>query len=156
MDRRDRRSDARAGKRETTPMKKKMIIASSLALFASALVLLFFWYAKYSEIGKRPDFSGRYEYCPGQTFCNFINVQAATSGEMRVSGQAYWQGKNSGEVNTGEIAGILAMDSSKGVYKNAECSIDFAFADSQVTLQERNGSVCGGLNVSFDGTYTKK
>lgn len=80
----------------------------------------------------------------------------AKAGQLRVEGEASWQGANPGNVHVGGInaeaapaANTLMLDEGDdGCKMTLRLVGDFLVADD-------NGQ-CGGVNVTFDGVYRKK
>ena len=98
-------------------------------------------------------YEGRYEFCQNE-LCNYINISPTSNGQTAVDGQAYW---NSGStINTGEIAGNVSIKEDRAYFVEGNCKIDMTFNAQNLVLKERDGSSCGGLNVTFDGNYVKK
>lgn len=98
-------------------------------------------------------YSGRYELCQNGV-CNYLNVGTTSEGQTSIDGQAYWKGQAT--TNTGQISGKVLIKDSKAYFDDGSCKIDMVFSGNNLTLKERSGSSCGGLNVTFDGDYIKK
>jgi len=88
-----------------------------------------------------------------------LNVWLLKDGRVRVAGDAIWVGNaRTGNVNTGDVDGIFALQGSKLFYKEADrdnpCSftIHLGVESLRVTDDTMN---CGGMNVTFDGEYRK-
>lgn len=99
------------------------------------------------------NYDGNYEYCQFKNACNYINIKTLTDGKISINGQAFWVGQNT--TNIGSISGTIAINSQKAFYDNNGCKINLSFGANQIVAEERQNSSCGGLNVFFDGTYTK-
>jgi hypothetical protein len=84
-----------------------------------------------------------------------LDILQVGPGIVRVKGFAEWVGNaETGNVNTGEISGTAKLDRLKAHFENADgCTLDILFqADG---LKVENATDCGGLNVTFDGEYTR-
>lgn len=100
------------------------------------------------------NYDGHYENCQFKDVCNYIDIKTFPDGKVSVGGQAYWKGSET--VNTGSILGSIVVKDQKAYFEDQRCKIDMVFDIGKISLQEKPDSSCGGLNVSFDGTYIKK
>ncbi len=85
---------------------------------------------------------------------SYLDVKTDAAGVVTISGQAYWYSDKT--ANTGVISGPIAIANGQALYKDGQCLIDLAFTNAAIVAKEQAGSICGGLNVSFDGKYTKE
>jgi hypothetical protein len=88
-----------------------------------------------------------------------LNVWSLKDGRIRVSGDSTWIGNaKTGNVNVGSADGIAGLQGGKGLFKSGDsedaCSFTITFGANTLTVTDDNAR-CGGLNVSFDGTYRK-
>jgi hypothetical protein len=85
-----------------------------------------------------------------------ISVVDAGNGMLKIKGDSTWVGDAaSGNVNTGEIESVVPVQGNSAHYKDEnDCSFDIEFAATGLIVKNDNGS-CGGLNVTFNGNYTK-
>jgi hypothetical protein len=80
-------------------------------------------------------------------------------GEVKVVGNSTWVGdEESGNVNVGDDDGIFEMQGStvffKGPDGNDDCRFTITLGVDSLLVTEDNLK-CGGLNVTFDGTYRR-
>jgi hypothetical protein len=101
-------------------------------------------------------FRGSFDRDPGT-----LNVWLLKDGHYRVAGDALWLGAGDAEhrpVHVGEIDGIFSLQGRKIFYKDLTiengCSLTITFGTGSLTVTDDN-SMCGGVNVSFDGEYKK-
>jgi hypothetical protein len=94
-------------------------------------------------------YDGRYDTDTG----NFLIIKTI-DGITNISGQASWTGDNT--TNMGEINGPIKIFNNQAIYDNDGCVINLKFSHTDLTAKETNPGSCGGLNVTFDGTYIKK
>jgi len=88
-----------------------------------------------------------------------VSVWLLKDGRLRVSGDSSWIGNAKlGNVNVGDTDGIAGAQNGKWIFKSGEgeddCRFTMAFGTNTLTVTDDNAK-CGGLNVSFDGTYRK-
>jgi hypothetical protein len=88
-----------------------------------------------------------------------LSVWLLKDGRVRVSGDSTWVGNaKTGNVNVGGADGIAGRQGGKWVFKSGDgeddCRFTMAFGAGTLTVTDDNAR-CGGLNVSFDGTYRK-
>jgi uncharacterized protein len=87
----------------------------------------------------------------------FINVYELRNNRVRVVGSATWVGNVTGNVNSGEINGVFALEQNKVHYVDPEgdgCRLNITLGKAVLTVTDDN-SMCGGLNVSFNGNYRR-
>lgn len=96
---------------------------------------------------------GHYENCSNST-CNFIDINTIDN-QIFAHGQAYYVYPNGTQANTGEIRGKIQLHDNQALFNDESCQINMQFDTNSVTLTETKTSVCGGLNVTFNGTYVK-
>jgi hypothetical protein len=79
-----------------------------------------------------------------------------TNNRVYASGPAVWNGPaaSHGQVNVGEIQGIGMLDGRKAVFDLDGCAATLALEDKGLEVEDESG--CGGLNVTFKGTYRRK
>lgn len=87
-----------------------------------------------------------------------IKIETTTAGSTVLHGNATWEngyatGDDRFTVNQGTIDGILDTSDNKAHFYKDGCDIDFEFNQNIMVAKERKGSVCGGINVTFDGEY---
>jgi uncharacterized protein len=72
------------------------------------------------------------------------------------SGSAVWNGPNAvdGQVNVGEIQGVGVLKGGKAVFDLQGCAATLVLEDKGLEVEDESG--CGGLNVTFNGTYRRK
>ncbi|MFZ2266286.1 MAG: hypothetical protein WAV95_01780 [Azonexus sp.] len=75
---------------------------------------------------------------------------------VHISGSAIWQGPNAaiGQVNTGDIEAIGTVNNGKLTFDSDGCNGELRSNGDSIIVETESG--CGGLNVSFVGTYQKK
>jgi hypothetical protein len=88
-----------------------------------------------------------------------LNIWVLKDGRVRVAGDAVWVGnRKTGNVNTGDVEGIFALQGSKLFYKEANrddpCSFTIHLGVDSLVVTE-DTMRCGGMNVTFDGEYRK-
>ena len=103
---------------------------------------------------KRVDEQGRFD-----SNTAVLNVWLLKSGRVRVAGDATWVADpKKGNVNVGEVDGVFDLKSNKVVYGGSDaddpCRFTITIGAGSLAVTEDNLQ-CGGLNVSFDGTYRK-
>ena len=86
-----------------------------------------------------------------------LEVIEYPDGTVSLDGYAEWigpGGAESGNVNVGEISGRALYSRGRAIYDDGYgCRLDLRFTPGAVTVQE-DGS-CGGLNVTFAGSYRR-
>jgi uncharacterized protein len=72
------------------------------------------------------------------------------------SGSAVWNGPNAvnGQVNVGEIQGVGVLEGGKAVFDLQGCAATLVLEDKSLQVEDESG--CGGLNVTFNGTYRRR
>jgi hypothetical protein len=87
-----------------------------------------------------------------------LDLWLLKDGEVRVLGYSSWVGDEaSGNVNVGNEEGIVEMQGSKVSFKgdgDDDCRFTITLGANSLRVTDDNLK-CGGLNVSFDGTYRK-
>ena len=88
-----------------------------------------------------------------------LNVWLLKDGRIRVAGVSQWvTNAKTGNVNFGEVDGVLALQGRKLFYKRGdeddECRLTITLGADSLTITDDNLQ-CGGLNVNFDGKYQK-
>lgn len=81
-----------------------------------------------------------------------ITVSRTSKGGLEVTGTASAVGDSPA---VGEIGGELTTRGSAYAYAKDGCAFDLAFDAQDVVIRNDNG-MCGGLNVSFNGRYSRK
>lgn len=104
-----------------------------------------------------PGFQGHYErYHNDQldTDTAFIDLTKVDSNTYELSGTSVWVGDpSSGLVNLGEIAGVVRLKGNQIDYGVDGCTLKIVLDQDTLVVSKDKG--CGGLNVSFNGTYLK-
>lgn len=81
---------------------------------------------------------------------------------LRVFGQATWAGDAAaGQVNTGEVAGYAEPTGVAHTWRvvdaaNDACRFDLVLGPGEAVTVRGDSGACGGLNVSFNGTYRRQ
>lgn len=83
-----------------------------------------------------------------------ITVTQPSQGQLSIGGSAEF-GSNSGAPNIGDVDGILQSQGSVFAYNKDGCAFTLALSNGQLVVSNDNGG-CGGLNVSFNGSYRKQ
>ncbi|MEN3334090.1 MAG: hypothetical protein V7641_3455 [Blastocatellia bacterium] len=88
-----------------------------------------------------------------------LSVWLLKDGRIRVSGDSTWIGNaKTGNVNVGGTDGMAGAQGGKWLFKSGDgeddCRFTMRFSAGGLTVTDDNAR-CGGLNVSFDGTYRK-
>ena len=87
-----------------------------------------------------------------------IHVFELQKNRARMVGSAIWVGNAArGNVNIGEIGGVFPLEGSKLHYYEPEedsCLLTITFTKNALVVTDDN-SLCGGLNVSFNGEYRR-
>lgn len=130
-------------------MKRIRIAAAALAFVFGAGIA--------GAVGQ--DISGKYErFLNGKPDANSasITLQENGSGKVHVSGNAVWVGDAAtGNVNSGEVAGDFPVVNHRILYRDKTgCRMTIAVVQEGLRVS-KSTSACGGLNVTFDGTYRK-
>ncbi|EMH3447839.1 hypothetical protein V6H34_005037 [Vibrio harveyi] len=104
-----------------------------------------------------PDFQGHYErYNNDQldTDTAFIDLTKLGSNIYELSGTSVWVGDSSSSlVNFGEIDGIVTLKGNQIDYDVDGCTLQILLEQDTLVVSKDNG--CGGLNVTFNGTYVR-
>lgn len=87
-----------------------------------------------------------------------IKIETTATGSTVLHGNATWEngyatGDDRFTVHEGTIDGILDISDNTAHFYKDGCDIDFEFNQNIMVAKERKGSVCGGINVTFDGEY---
>jgi hypothetical protein len=104
--------------------------------------------------------SGKYERVVNgkpDTNTATITLEEKSGGKVHVSGDAVWVGNPAtGNVNTGEIAGDFSVVNNQILYRDAStgCRMTIAIVKDGLKVSKTTAA-CGGLNVTFDGSYRK-
>jgi hypothetical protein len=98
-------------------------------------------------------FSGHYEFG-----ANYIDIEVLESDYVKFQGYADWLNENQ-VIHFGEVAGLANfVDDKKIIYtagtNEYDCVLEIIFVNEN-TLRASDNKHCGGLNVTFDGIYTK-
>lgn len=87
-----------------------------------------------------------------------LDLWLLKDGEVRVLGYSSWVGDEaSGNINVGNEEGIVELQGSKVFFKgdgDDDCRFTITLGVNSLLVTDDNLK-CGGLNVSFDGTYRK-
>jgi uncharacterized protein YecT (DUF1311 family) len=87
-----------------------------------------------------------------------LTVRELDDGYVEIKGSAIWVGNEKiGNVHDGEIEGTLVRQGNKVDYLDQDedgCRLTITFAENALTVTDDNLR-CGGLNVTFNGTYRK-
>ena len=87
-----------------------------------------------------------------------ITIIGLRTGRLYVSGTALWYGRqaNIGQVNDGQMDGYTnrVIAGNTAIFDNDGCSANLLQRDNLLEVQGETG--CGGLNVTFNGTYQRK
>jgi uncharacterized protein len=87
-----------------------------------------------------------------------ISVLGLKNGRLFLSGTAIWAGPkaNTGQVNTGEMEAYVKQQVQDGMalFDSDGCTAQLRLTGN--TLEVKDESGCGGLNVTFDGQYKRK
>ena len=83
-------------------------------------------------------------------------LMGLSDNRVYASGSAVWNGPDAvhGQVNVGEIRGVGVLEGGKAVFDLHGCAATLALKDKGIEVEDESG--CGGLNVTFNGTYRKK
>ena len=104
-----------------------------------------------------PDFQGHYErYNNDQLDADtaFIDLTMVGSNTYELSGTSVWVGdSSSGLVNFGEIDGVVMLKGNQIDYDVDGCTLQILLEQDTLVVSKDNG--CGGLNVTFNGTYVR-
>lgn len=88
-----------------------------------------------------------------------LTVRELSDGRVEIKGTAIWIGNEEGAVHDGGIEGTFARQGNQVDYQDPDlnedsCRLTITFAENALTVTNDNLR-CGGLNVTFDGTYRK-
>jgi len=112
------------------------------------------------KIVKTSSISGEYErYYKGKPDdSSSITVRELADGKIEVKGNATWIGNaETGNINMGELDGSFLLDENKIHYTDGEnegCRLTIVFSQNALSISDDN-SRCGGINVTFNGQYSK-
>jgi hypothetical protein len=85
---------------------------------------------------------------------NFVRIRRGPrAGQLAVEGQAYWRGLGD-NVHVGEIGGEVAPAGQTLALEDDTCRVGLRLLGPYLLVDDNNQ--CGGVNVSFDGVYTKR
>ncbi|MDK9757648.1 hypothetical protein KIV40_20180 [Vibrio sp. D173a] len=120
-----------------------------------ALSILFISSLAYAAVV--PSFQGHYErYNHDQldTETAFIDLTKVGSNKYELSGTSVWVGdSSSGLVNFGEIDGVVTLTGNQIDYDVDGCTLQIVLEQDTLVVSKDYG--CGGLNVTFNGTYVR-
>lgn len=74
-------------------------------------------------------------------------------GGLHVEGESYWHGANPGQIHIGEVNGPLTLDGDEARYSKDGCTLTAQIRGTALWVEDDKR--CGGVNVTFDGTYTR-
>lgn len=88
-----------------------------------------------------------------------LEIQLLKDGRLRVSGDSTWVGNaKTGNVNVGGTDGVAELRGNQLIFKSGDgendCGFTITFGTNALTVSDESGA-CGGLNVTFNGTYHK-
>ncbi|WP_462322166.1 lysozyme inhibitor LprI family protein [Halochromatium sp.] len=86
-----------------------------------------------------------------------IKLRPLGGGEAFTTGNATWIDNASGIARTGSFEGTVAIDGEQIDYSDGStdgCKLSIKIKENSLSVSNDNGQ-CGGLNVTFDGTYRK-
>ena len=88
-----------------------------------------------------------------------IEAWLLKDGRVRIAGESTWVGNaKTGNVNVGSADGVFGIQGGKVLFKMGDgegsCRFTVSFGAGGLTVTDDNQR-CGGLNVTFDGTYRK-
>jgi hypothetical protein len=85
-----------------------------------------------------------------------INVQHLGNNLLRIEGEAFWVGQND-NVHTGDIGGTCKIEGIVAMYADTtmpDCRLQLTFGNATLSVYGDKGE-CGGMNVTFNGTYKR-
>lgn len=84
-----------------------------------------------------------------------ISILGMVSGRLNIKGDAIWIGQNAGQVNTGEMRGVASVSliGREAQFDMDGCEAKFLLSGDALTVANESG--CGGMNVSFNGSYRR-
>jgi len=95
--------------------------------------------------GDKPDYHG-----------STITIKELKDGQIHVIGNAVWIGNaETGNVNTGDIDGTFPLKGNQVNYIDGGCNLTLTFSKNGLTVDDKSGGGCSGLNVTFNGKYRK-
>lgn len=95
--------------------------------------------------GNKPDYHG-----------STITIKELKDGQIHVVGNAVWIGNaETGNVNTGDIDGTFPLKGNQVNYIDGGCDLTLTFSKNGLTVDDKSGGGCSGLNVTFSGEYRK-
>lgn len=99
------------------------------------------------------DFSGHYEAEDGHASIDLLFLE---NDQIKMQGEAYWQGVNPENIHIGNFAGFAGRNETYIIYKAGEseydCVVEIFFQDKNHLMATDNNN-CGGANVTFAGNY---
>ncbi len=131
-------------------MKRVPIPALTIALFLSLSAV----------VAAAQNLSGKYErVLNGKPDTNSatITLEDKGNGKIHIEGDAVWVGNTAtGNVNNGETKGDSAIANRMIFYRDPStgCRMTIAIVKDGLKVSKTT-SACGGLNVTFNGTYRK-
>ncbi len=85
-----------------------------------------------------------------------INIVKQGMNEYSISGSALWIiSASTGSANVGEIRGVFPLKNGTIRYDIDNCNLLITFTDKALVVSDDN-LMCGGMNISFNGTYIKR
>lgn len=86
---------------------------------------------------------------------SYIMIVGLKDNRLHATGLALWIGDASaGLVHTGEIEGIGTIENGKAIFDNGFCVAELYMSSQALIVENETG--CGGMNVTFNGKYTRK
>ncbi|MEL6342922.1 MAG: hypothetical protein AAFV53_07295 [Myxococcota bacterium] len=88
---------------------------------------------------------------------NSITFTKQDDGTTRVTGDATWMGRGD-VIHTGELDGILQGAGPQRTHRSGiddGCEVSFSL-ETKDTMTVGDNKKCGGMNVTFDGSYQRK
>lgn len=87
-----------------------------------------------------------------------LYVIGLRGGKIYVDGNAVWNGPNAenGQVNVGQLLGNADLRGATAIYSEGDdgCRANLVFSANALKVYDETG--CGGLNVTFNGSYRKR
>ena len=97
----------------------------------------------------------RYENAKVDPDKSTISILGMISGRLNIKGDAIWIGQNQGQVNTGEMRGVASVSpvGNEAQFDMDGCEAKLILRGDALTVANESG--CGGMNVSFNGSYRR-
>lgn len=116
------------------------------------------WANQSTDVNQTNHFDGYYERYIGDKLDSDsadIEVIQQENGDYLVSGSAVWvMDVSAGSVNVGDIYGVFPLEGNRLQYDLNDCQMTLTFTPQALVVSDDN-LMCGGMNVSFNGTYRK-